>query len=180
MSYYDTCTFHLIESIRDFFLGDIVQGRGRFIKNENLWLGSNGAGNHKALPLAAGNTAAALLKDRMHTHGHVPDVISNTGNDVCRLIGEATAKTLALYKTLGLGEIMCMHDSCPVLYLAHPEFFSGKECCVRVETGGEHGLGKTVSDLYSDAKLGDKNTLAMLKVDREAVVKLVTDIYRSY
>ena len=108
------------------------------------------------------------------------DVISNTGNDVCRLIGEATAKTLALYKTLGLGEIMCMHDSCPVLYLAHPEFFSGKECCVRVETGGEHGFGKTVSDLYSDAKFGDKNTLAMLKVDREAVVKLVTDIYWSY
>ena len=108
------------------------------------------------------------------------DVISNTDNDVCRLINEATKKTLALYKSLGLGEIMCMHDSCPVLYLAHPELFRGRECCVHVETGGEHTFGKTVSDLYSDAKFGDKNTLAMLTVDREAVVKLVTSIYQSY
>ncbi len=107
-------------------------------------------------------------------------VISSTDNDVCRLIGEATVKTLALFKSLGLGEIMCMNDSCPVLYLAHPELFSGRECCVRVETGGEHAFGKTVSDLYSDAKFGDRNTLAMLEVDREAVVKLVTSIYQSY
>lgn len=108
------------------------------------------------------------------------DVISSTENDVCRLIREATKKTLALYKSLGLGEIMCMHDSCPVLYLAHPEFFSGRECCVRVETGGVHTMGKTVSDLYSDAKFGGRNTLAMLKADREAIVKLVTSIFRSY
>ena len=108
------------------------------------------------------------------------DVIRNTDNDVCRLIGTATARTLALYKSLGLGEIMCMHDSCPVLYLAHPELFSGRECGIRVETGGEHAFGKTISDLYSDAKFGEKNTLVMLNVNREEMVKLVTSIYQSY
>lgn len=65
-------------------------------------------------------------------------------------------------------EGFCIHDACPVFYLAHPECFEGEECGVFVETQSELTLGKTVCDLYSDKQFGVKNTLVLLKIDREA------------
>ncbi|MBR2801163.1 MAG: nucleoside hydrolase [Erysipelotrichaceae bacterium] len=117
---------------------------------------------------------------KAHLNKEEVEAIASTDNKVCKLISQATRNTLALYKQLGLGEIMCMHDSCPILNLAHPEFFSGKEAGVHVETTGVETLGKTVCDLYSDGKHGVKNTTVLLDCDREAIVKLVSEIYTTY
>ncbi len=69
----------------------------------------------------------------------------------------------------------CIHDACPVAYLAHPELFAGREAGVFVETQAELTLGKTVTDLYSDKKFGEKNAFVVLDVDRPAFVRLLTD-----
>ena len=68
----------------------------------------------------------------------------------------------------------CVHDACPIAYLAHPELFSAKEAGVFVETQAELTLGKTVTDLYSDKKFGVKNALVVLEVNRPAFAQLLT------
>ncbi len=68
-------------------------------------------------------------------------------------------------------EGFCIHDACPVFYLAHPECFEGEECGVFVETQSELTLGKTVCDLYSDKQFDVKNTLVLLKIDRSAFIR---------
>lgn len=68
----------------------------------------------------------------------------------------------------------CVHDACPIAYLAHPELFTAKEAGVFVETQAELTLGKTVTDLYSDKKFGIKNALVVLQVNRPAFAQLLT------
>ena len=74
-----------------------------------------------------------------------------------------------LEKNLQTGQKgFCIHDACPVFYLAQPECFSGEEAGVFVETQGNLTLGKTVTDLYSDRQFEVKNTLIILQIDRMA------------
>ncbi|MCR5486736.1 MAG: nucleoside hydrolase [Lachnospiraceae bacterium] len=66
-----------------------------------------------------------------------------------------------------------MHDSCPVLYLVHPELFTGKEAGVYVETKGRLTYGKTVTDLYSDRKFDRKNALVVLEAKTEECIEIL-------
>ena len=72
-------------------------------------------------------------------------------------------------------EGVSMHDSCPVMYLAHPELFEGEEAGVVVETRGSITNGKTVTDLWSDKQFPFKNALVMLKVDAEAFIRILKE-----
>ena len=69
----------------------------------------------------------------------------------------------------------CMHDSCPVMYVAHPELFEGEMAGVVVETRGTITMGKSVTDLYSDKQFPFKNALVLLKVDRDKFLGILTD-----
>ena len=80
-------------------------------------------------------------------------------------------KILAKYGVKGF----CMHDSCPVMYLAHPELFEGEEAGVVVETRGTFTNGKTITDLYSDKQFPFTNALVILKVDREKFIAILKD-----
>ena len=75
--------------------------------------------------------------------------------------------------------VFCMHDSCPVMYVAHPELFEGEMAGVVVETRGTVTNGKTVTDLYSDKQFPFKNALVLLKVDRERFIEILTDCILS-
>lgn len=68
-----------------------------------------------------------------------------------------------------------MHDSCPVMYLAHPELFEGQDAGVAVETRGTISVGKTVTDLYSDRKFPFKNAKVILNVDRERFLDILRE-----
>lgn len=68
-----------------------------------------------------------------------------------------------------------MHDSCPVMALAHPELFSGQDAGVAVETRGTISVGKTVTDLFSDKKFPFKNAKVMLDVDRERFLAILKE-----
>lgn len=70
---------------------------------------------------------------------------------------------------------VAMHDSCPVVYLVHPEFFEGEEAGVYVETRGSITNGKTVTDLYSDKQFEKKNATVVLKLDREKFINLLKE-----
>ena len=72
-----------------------------------------------------------------------------------------------------------MHDSCPVLYLVHPELFTAEEAGVFVETRGTVTLGKTVTDLHSDKKFDVKNTTVVLDVDRDKFIEILKDCIKK-
>ena len=48
-----------------------------------------------------------------------------------------------------------------------------------VESLAELTLGKTVTDLQSDKKFEQKNALVLLKLDREAFMRLLKDCIRT-
>lgn len=73
-----------------------------------------------------------------------------------------------------------MHDSCPVMYLAHPELFEGEEAGVAVETRGTITNGKTVTDLYSDKQFPFKNVMVMLKLDRNKFMDILKSAILSF
>lgn len=94
------------------------------------------------------------------------------------LVKELFACAWKTIQTVGLKGV-AQHDSCPVMYLAHPELFEGKMAGVYVETQSELTLGKTVTDLQSDKKFDKKNALVLLKLDREAFMSILKENIRS-
>lgn len=98
---------------------------------------------------------------------------------VTRFFKESTKKALDRCVGFGLPGIS-MHDSCPLLYIAHPEMFQAEEAGVYVETQSELTLGKTVTDLYSDHQFETKNAVVVLDIDREAMLKLLKEALYSY
>lgn len=87
-----------------------------------------------------------------------------------------------LYKALGLGDYMCLHDTCPIAYLSEPDVFKGKKAGVYIETQSQLSLGRTVSDLcvHGDNLFKEKNVLVMLEVDRDRLAKIVLDSFKAY
>lgn len=75
---------------------------------------------------------------------------------------------------------MAMHDSCPVLYLAHPELFTMGECGVHVETRGVHTIGKTVTDLYSDKQFPVHNAMLCTAIDRAGFIAALRTLVLSH
>lgn len=98
---------------------------------------------------------------------------------VCRFFRDSTIDVLNFYERGSLPGL-CLHDVCPVLYLAHPELFSGQEAGVYVETRGTITRGKTVTDLMSDKKFPEKNAFVVLTVDRDKFSAMVSEVLRSY
>ena len=74
----------------------------------------------------------------------------------------------------------CMHDSCPVMYLAHPDLFEGEEAGVVIETRGTITNGRTVTDIYSDKQFPFSNAMVFLKVDREKFMSILKDAILSF
>ena len=106
------------------------------------------------------------------------DEMAAYGNRCGGLVRELFACAWRSVQTVGLTGV-AQHDSCPVLYLAHPELFEGKMAGVFVETQAEITLGKTVTDLQSDKKFGQKNAFVLLKLDREAFMQILKDCIRT-
>jgi len=77
-------------------------------------------------------------------------------------------------------EGLCEHDSCPVIYTAHPDWFEGYECGIYVETQGTISTGKTCTDLWTDYKYPDRHCKAFLNVDREKFVNCIKNAYKAY
>ena len=106
------------------------------------------------------------------------DEMAGYGNRCGRLVKELFACAWKTIQTVGLTGV-AQHDSCPVMYLAHPELFEGRMAGVFVETQGAVTLGKTVTDLQSDKKFGVQNALVLLHLDREKFMQILKDCIRT-
>lgn len=71
---------------------------------------------------------------------------------------------------------ICQHDTCPLMYLAYPELFSGKEARVWAEISDPVTLGKT----YADFDAAEKNALVLLQLDRPAFLSDAKAALLSY
>ena len=98
---------------------------------------------------------------------------------VTRFFLASTRRALELNLAAGQPGL-CLHDVCPLLYLARPELFEGRQAGVYVETRGELTRGKTVTDLYSDHQFETKNAFVVLKIDRPCFLEIVSAALRSY
>lgn len=98
---------------------------------------------------------------------------------VTRFFLASTRRALELNLAAGQPGL-CLHDVCPLLYLARPELFEGRQAGVYVETRGELTRGKTVTDLYSDHQFETKNAFVVLKIDRPRFLEIVSAALRSY
>ena len=98
---------------------------------------------------------------------------------VGRFARAATAGPMQKNMARGAGGL-CLHDVCPVLYLTHPELFTGRQAGVHVETRGSVTYAKTVTDLDSDAKFPERNVSVVLGVDRAGFAAHITEALRGY
>lgn len=96
-----------------------------------------------------------------------------------RFARAATAGPMQKNMARGAGGL-CLHDVCPVLYLTHPELFTGRQAGVHVETRGTVTYAKTVTDLDSDAKFPERNVFVVLGVDRAGFAAHITEALSSY
>lgn len=101
---------------------------------------------------------------------------------VSKFLTYSAKAPMTLYKNIGLGEVLCLHDTCPLAYLSDSDLFAGKKAGVYVETRSHITLGKTVSDIFikSDDMFTEKNVMVMLEVNRDKLAKLVLDSYKAY
>ncbi|WP_352416650.1 nucleoside hydrolase [Oscillibacter ruminantium] len=107
------------------------------------------------------------------------DEIGSHDTPVCRFVHQSNQLALAFNERISAPGLCC-HDTCPVLFLACPELFSGEEAGVYVETRGEVTLGKTVTDLWSDKQFADRHVFVVLDVDREKFIAKVREFLLSY
>jgi inosine-uridine nucleoside N-ribohydrolase len=104
--------------------------------------------------------------------------LKDFGNEAGRFVHDSLQKPWAFHKKKGHPGIQ-MHDSCPVLYLVHPELFKAEEAGVYVETKGSVTAGKTVTDLYSDKQFEKKNALVVLDADSKECIRLIKEAVKS-
>lgn len=105
--------------------------------------------------------------------------IGDHGTPVCRFVRDSNQLALAFSERV-TAPGLCCHDTCPVMFLAHPELFSGETAGVYVETRGTVTNGKTVTDLWSDKQFPQRNVFVVLDVDRDAFVKKVKELLYAY
>ena len=105
--------------------------------------------------------------------------LGRAGTPVCRFFQQSTRLAMAFSERVSKPGL-CLHDVCPVLYLTHPQLFSGEEAGVYVETRGSITTGKTVTDLWSDKQFPQHNAFVVLGVDRSRFVEIVRSILLSY
>lgn len=106
------------------------------------------------------------------------EAMAATGAKAGKFVRDCGVRAWKIFGGLGM-QGFAMHDSCPVMYAAHPELFDGKQAGVVVETRGTLTNGKSVTDLYSDKQFPFKNAYVVLKVDRDRFLEILTECVLS-
>ena len=108
--------------------------------------------------------------------------LKNVNNPVAKFCYEASKIPMAKNNQNGDGEVVRLHDTCPLVYLSNPEIFKGKQAGVYVETQSEISLGRTVSDLYvhSDDMFDKKNVFVILEADTKKLADIAMNSFKAY
>ena len=108
----------------------------------------------------------------------IEEIISYN-NPVSDVFRDSTGYALKLYESQTVYGL-CEHDSCPIIYLAHPELFKYEDCGVYVEADGELTRGETVVDIWSYIKFEDRHCRVFLDVDTKKMAQVIKDIYKQF
>lgn len=106
------------------------------------------------------------------------DELEKTGSAAGKFTKACLQKAWSFLGPIGFAGV-AMHDTCPVMYLAHPELFESEAAGVYVETRGAITRGKTVTDLWSDKQFEKKNAQVVLKVDRARFIEILKDCIKK-
>ena len=106
------------------------------------------------------------------------DELEALGTPAGKFTKACLQKAWSFLQPIGFAGV-AMHDTCPVMYLAHPELFEAEEAGVYVETRGSITRGKTVTDLWSDKQFEKKNAQVVLKVDRDRFIAILKDCIKK-
>ena len=106
------------------------------------------------------------------------DQIAALGSKQAIFFRDVVQDIVVFMSKLGITGIN-MHDPAAVLYAADDSIFKAYPAGIRVETKGSITQGKTVTDLFSDAKW-PKNGFVAMDIDREAFVKRVFELMSKY
>lgn len=106
------------------------------------------------------------------------DQVAALGSEQALFFREVVQGIVGFMQKLGINGIN-MHDPAAVLYAADDSIFKAYPAGIRVETKGRITKGKTVTDLYSDAKW-PKNAFAVMDLDRDAFVKKMFELMKQY
>lgn len=99
-------------------------------------------------------------------------------NKACKLFKDCISSMHSLCQTGKPG--LALHDLCPVMFVQYPEWFTGKDCGIYVETQGTISQGKTCSDVWTDYKYEDRHCTVYLDIDNEKFIQKMMDIYKNY
>ena len=100
------------------------------------------------------------------------------GSKSAKFFQDVVQGPLNFYHSLGLPG-MSLHDPAAVLFANNPSIFATHPVGIRVETKGPHSLGRTVTDLYSDAQW-EKNATIVTDIDRKKFLEIVLDLMSQY
>ena len=106
------------------------------------------------------------------------DHVAALGSKQAVFFRDVVQDILVFMKGIGIVGIN-MHDPAAVLYAADDSIFKAFPAGIRVETKGSITQGKTVTDLFSDAKW-HKNAFAVMEIDRDAFVTRVLELMSKY
>lgn len=106
------------------------------------------------------------------------DEIGALGSPQARFFREVNQGVIQFMKRVGIDGVN-MHDPAAVLYAADDSYFETHAAGVRVETKGVLTLGKTVTDLYSDAQW-EKSAYVVTQVDCEVFKQRVLELMSKY
>ena len=115
---------------------------------------------------------AGLSKEEVEELDHYP-------NAACRLFRSCTDLARKLCRAHH-NDALLIHDACPVIYAAHPEYFTGTKAGVVIETRGTYTRGKTVTDLYTDSSYPLQQTIVVTDANRKAVADTIRTALEAY
>jgi len=104
---------------------------------------------------------------------------ADLGTPQGKFASDVLQKALEFSLMIGLPGV-CMHDPATVLYAADDSIFTAEPARVRVETKGVLTRGKTVTDIYSDYQMPEKNAYVVTDVDREALRDWLLSLVAAY
>ena len=106
------------------------------------------------------------------------DQVAEFGTKQALFFRDVVQNIVGFMKRIGIVGIN-MHDPAALLYAADDSIFKAHPAGIRVETKGSITQGKTVTDLFSDAKW-PKNAFAVMDIDHDAFVRKVFELMSKY
>ena len=103
--------------------------------------------------------------------------VEETESAGCALFREGTKTARKIYAELGY-EGYYFHDSCPVLYSAFPDMFTGEKAHVTVETKDPARIGKTV--VTDPSSSGKAAAIVVTGLDHPRFAKTMKDVITSF